>query len=472
MENKNIILMTDSYKVGHHLQYPENTEAVYSYFESRNGGKFSEVPFFGLQYILKKYLEGEVVTKENIDFAEAVFEKHFGNKKMFNKQGWMHIVEKHGGKLPVIIKAVPEGTVVPSSNVMMTVENTDPDCYWLTNYLETILSQTWYPSTVCALSLGVKKIISSALNESAESSAGLDFMLHDFGFRGVSSIESSGLGGAAHLVNFKGTDTLSGMLLASEYYFANLDSLAFSVAATEHSVMTSKGAEGEESIVSSLLNNFPTGILSVVADSYNIYNFVDNIVGKKFKDQILSRDGVFVIRPDSITPRHPTPEQEIVWILQSLWYNIGGTINSKGYKVINPKVRVLWGDGIDFDGIFKILESVVGEKFSAENIACFGMGGGLLQKINRDTQRFAFKSSAQKREGVWYEIYKDPKDESKKSKKGRLKLVSGSSGFQTIKESEPGKDLLEVVFENGEIKRLQTFDEIRGRVESSRSQKL
>jgi nicotinamide phosphoribosyltransferase len=458
--NKNICLTTDSYKLNHWNQYPAGTEKVYSYFECRKGAKFAETPFFGLQYIIKNHLEGVVVTREKIENAAKLCKAHFGSEKYFNREGWEYILNSYGGKLPVVIKAVEEGTVVPINNVLMTIENTDNKCFWLTNFLETILSQVWYSTTVAALSREVKVNIKEYLDLTSDGGL-LNFGLHDFGFRGASSWESAGIGGAAHLINFLGTDTVVAMEVAVNYYNADLNGLAFSVAATEHSVMTALGKNGEEQVVENLLNEYPTGILSVVSDSYDIYNFVSNIVGTKFKDRILDRDGVFVVRPDSITPTHPTPEEEMVWIMENLWANIGGTINSKGYKVINPKVRVLWGDGIDIDGIKKILYAVTKAGFATENIACFGMGGGLLQKVNRDTQRCAFKCSAQYRDGQWYDIQKNPKDVSKASKKGKLKLIKVDGEFETVGENDPGEDYLKVVFYDGVLLNEVDFATIR-----------
>lgn len=463
--SENIITKTDSYKVCHWNQYPKGTKYVYSYFESRNGAKFDKTLFFGLQYILKKHLEGTVVTQEKIDRAEQLFKNHFGNDHYFNKTGWEYILKNHKGRLPVKIKAVPEGTIVPVSNVLMTIENTDPNCYWLTNYLETILSQVWYPCTVATLSKETKNLIREYLHFTSDSKDGLNFMLHDFGYRGASSDETASIGGAAHLVNFMGTDTLCAMELAAHYYNASLESLAFSVAATEHSIMTARGEGGEEEIVQQLLSDYTKGILSVVADSYDIYNFVENIVGKKFKEQILSREGVFVVRPDSITPQHRTPEEEMVWIANSLWKSFGGKVNSKGFKVINPKIRILYGDGIDISGVDKILKNLADNKYSTENIATFGMGGGLLQKVNRDTQRFAFKSSAQKGlDGVWHDVFKNPKDQSKTSKKGRFRLIKSPQGkFETVDITDPREDVLKIVFLDGRVICQYNFDEIRSR---------
>lgn len=458
--NKNICLTTDSYKIAHWNQYPKGTEIVYSYFECRKGSKFAETPFFGLQYIIKNHLEGVVVTREKIENAAKLCKAHFGDEKYFNREGWEYILNSLGGKLPIVIKAVEEGTVVPINNVLMTVENTDSKCFWLTNYLESLLSQVWYPLTVAALSREVKVNIKEYLDLTSDGGL-LNFGLHDFGFRGASSYETAGIGGAAHLINFLGTDTVVAMEVAMNYYNANLDGLAYSVAATEHSVMTALGRDGEVAVVDNLLNEYPTGILSVVADSYDIYNFVDNIVGNQFKDRILARKGVFVVRPDSITPTHQTPEEEMVWIMESLWNNYGGTVNSKGYKLINPSVRVLWGDGIDLEGIKKILYAVTKGGFATENIACFGMGGGLLQKVNRDTQRCAFKSSAQYRNGQWYDIFKNPKDQSKASKKGKLKLTKVDGKFVTVGENDPGEDYLKVVFANGVLVKEIDFATVR-----------
>jgi nicotinamide phosphoribosyltransferase len=451
-----IILMTDSYKLTHYKQYPENTEAVYSYFESRKGAQFPFTVFFGLQYILD-HLQGVQVSWDSIRYAEEIVTAHLG-PGYFNRDGWEHILKEHGGELPLRITAVPEGSIIPTGNVLMTVENTDPACYWLTNYVETLLTHVWYGSTVATLSKWVKNQYESYLGATGDTS-GIDFMLHDFGFRGASSLETAGIGGAAHLVNFKGTDTLAALEVAIDYYDADLSSLAFSVPATEHSIMTSLGKFGEYKILDNILAAYPTGIVSVVADSYNIYKFTEAVI--KRKDQILNRDGRFVLRPDSITHDHPSAPELMMWIVRSLWDGFGGHENSKGYKVLDDHIRVIWGDGIDHNGIVSVLRHAKDAGFSADNFV-FGMGGGLLQKINRDTQRFAFKSSAQKRDGIWYDVSKAPLDASKASKAGRLKLVR-ENGYKTVRSEETGSkdDLLVPVFENGEILKRYTFDEIR-----------
>jgi nicotinamide phosphoribosyltransferase len=460
MNRNNIVLATDSYKLNHWNQYPKDTEAVYSYFESREGATFPYTVFFGLQSILKDYLEGAVVTMQDVEEAQKLATYHFGDASLFNYRGWEYIVQEHGGRLPLRIKAVEEGSVIPTGNVLMSVENTDPRCFWLTNQMESLLTHVWYPSTVATLSRATKNLIASFLDRTAGSREGLDFMLHDFGYRGAATHEAAEIGGLGHLINFLGTDTLPAMLLGVEHYNADLNTLAFSVPATEHSVMTAKGESGEFGVVDQLLEEYPNGILSVVADSYNIYKFVEN-VGTIWKDRILARDGRFVVRPDSVTREHPRPGDLVVWILNSLWNSIGGTENSKGFQVLNDKVRVLWGDGIDLHGINLILGATTVAGFSAENLV-FGMGGGLLQKVNRDTQRFAFKSSAQKRGGKWFDVWKDPIDSTKASKRGRLKLVKVGDEYLTMKVEDPAPTgLLKVVFEDGELKNQITFDQVR-----------
>jgi nicotinamide phosphoribosyltransferase len=303
----NIILLTDSYKVSHWRQYPPKAEHVYSYFESR-GGKWQDIVFFSLQYYLKRYLAGRVVTQDKIDEAEQIFSAHFGDKTLFNRSAWEYILKEHDGRLPVRIKAVPEGTPVPSFNVLMTVENTDPACYWLTNYLETLLVQVWYGSTVATQSREIRHLITKYLNRTGTSNLSIDdpvdtacaFKLHDFGFRGVSSVESAGIGGAAHLINFKGTDTLAGLLFAQKYY--NEPMAGFSIPAAEHSTITSWGQEHEVDALRNMLSQFPNGTVAVVSDSFNIFEACSDLWGGQLRDEVLMRNGTLVIRPDSGDP--------------------------------------------------------------------------------------------------------------------------------------------------------------------------
>lgn len=454
MNTNNIILMSDFYKITHWKQYPKDTQVVYSYLESR-GGEFDYTVFFGLQYFLKQYLQGVVVTKEMIDEAEQFCGKGFGTNTLFNRAGWERIVNVHGGKLPVRIKAVPEGKKINIKNVLMTMENTDEQLPWITNFLETLLLQVWYPITVATLSSNIKDIIQKFADETSDVGVS-PFHLNDFGARGCSSQETAGVGGMAHLVNFLGTDTMRGVQFAMKYY--NTDVCGHSVMATEHSTTTIYGRENEAEAYQRFLDECPTGILSVVSDSYNIYEAI-KMFGTKFKDQILARDGKFVVRPDSGDPVKMSVE-----VIELLWEYFGGTINSKGYKVLNPKVGMIYGDGINLKSINEILQHVKTSGFSVDCIV-FGQGGALLQGINRDSCKFAFKCCSAKRGGKWVDVYKDPiTDNGKKSKRGRLKLVKDEINFKTVNKNDDGEDILQIVFENGEIKKFYDFDQVRKNV--------
>lgn len=460
---KNLILLTDSYKIGAHWNmYPQDTQIVYSYFEARIGSKFPKTIFFGLQYLIKNFLEGIVITQEKIDEVADICKAHFGNETAFNKKSWEYILSQYSGRLPIRIKAVPEGSLVGVSNVLITIENTDEKCGWLTNYLESLISHIWYPIAVSSNVFEIKQTIKSFMEETSDNLDLLPFMLHGFGYRSYSSNEAAEIGSLAHLVHFKGTDDILSFASAKQFYNTDYNDLAYSVPASEHSVMSVYGQDGEEKIVGELLEKYPNGILSVVADTYDIYNFVSNIVGKKFKENIQNRKGIFVVRPDSITEKHPTKESLTLWIVQELEKIFGSSINSKGFKVLNNCVRVLYGDGCGHEDIKQILLTLKNSGYSTSNIATFGSGSGLVQKdLNRDTIRSAFKSSAQKRKGIWYDIQKKPLDSSKASKKGRLKLVKDGDSYSTVSESDPRPDVLVTVFENGVLLKEYTFAEVR-----------
>lgn len=463
MNTKNLILKTDSYKLTQWKQYLNGMSKVYSYLESR-GGAYQYTLFFGLQFILKQ-LEGVVVTMKDVEDADAFSKAHFGIN-LFNKAGWEYIVNVHGGKLPVRIKAVKEGTLVPTHNVLMTIENTDPKCYWLTNTLETMLMRIWYPITIATNSFYAKQTIANYLNKTANDLNSLSFKLHDFGYRGVSSEETAGIGGMAHLVNFMGTDTLAGIMFANEYYHAN-GMIGYSVPASEHSVACSFGKDREEEYFLNMLTQYPTGIVSIVSDTYDVFNFV-NTMSTKYKREILAREGTVVFRPDS-----GDPVDVNVKLINILWniFSEQGSITKNGYKLLPPQVRLIQGDGIDLNSLELILKTVTDLGFSAENWV-FGSGGGLLQKFDRDTLKFAIKASYGETTFdtivSGFTIQKDPITSSgKKSKAGQLKLVKSNldSGYFTVTSEHPhfetSKDEMELVFENGEIKRTQSFEEIR-----------
>jgi nicotinamide phosphoribosyltransferase len=467
MKTHNLLLLADAYKYSHHKLYLPGTTKIYSYLESR-GGAFPDTVFYGLQYFLNEYLRDEAFTKENVDEAEELLNGVFGRNDVFKRANFDYILKKHKGNLPVKIKAVAEGSVVPVHNVLMTIENTDPQCFWLTNFLETLLMQVWYPCTVATLSREVRKIVEAAFEETADDNAkaAIDFVLNDFGFRGVSSVESAGLGGSAHLLNFRGSDTVFASKLIREFYKTN-NTYGLSVPATEHSIMTLLGEGGEKKILEHVLTAYPEGILSCVSDSYNIFNTVENYWGGDLKEQILQRKGTLVIRPDS-----GDPTRTLLKVFDILFEKFGFTINKKGFRVLPPQVRVIQGDGIDLQSIPAIYKALKVNGISAENLV-LGMGGALLQKVNRDTQKFALKCSYAEINGQWVNVKKHPveMDENgelttsfKLSKAGRLKLIKMDDHYLTTDiYSNDYKDELETVFENGEVTKEYTFEEIRDR---------
>lgn len=456
MEKTNIALLTDAYKQTHWMQYPPGTQYIYSYFESR-GGRFDSTVFYGLQILLKKYLEGVVIDEAMVNEADEFCKKVFG-QDYFNREGWMHIVKEHGGRLPIKIKAVPEGTVVPNRNVLMTIENTDPKVPFITNFLETLLVQVWYGSTVATMSREIKRNIQSYASRAGEEVS--PFHLNDFGFRGASSVESAGIGGSAHLVNFLGTDNLEGIRYAMRYYNSNV--CGFSVMAAEHSTVTSYGKDFEYDAYKNIIKRAPDdATVAVVCDSYDAVKAISELFGRKLKNEILARGGKVVIRPDSGDPVKMSRKA-----LSILWDRFGGIRNSKGYRILNPKVGVIYGDYIGYDMINDILHAVVTEDMFAPSNIIFGMGGGLLQKVHRDTQSFALKCSAININGTWYDVFKQPAtDATKSSKRGRMRLsrTCYNCGFETFPLESGTQDELVTVFENGKITKEYTFEEVRTR---------
>ena len=462
----NLILLADAYKYSHHKLYYPGTTNIYSYMESR-GGKFDNTVFFGLQYYIKEFLEGPAFTQSDLDEAADFLPQVFGRDDVFDKANFQYILDKYDGKLPIRIKAVPEGVAVPVQNVLMTIENTDPKCFWLTNFLETLLMQLWYPITVATLSREVKKIVTGYFEETATPGveAGIDFVLNDFGFRGVSSVESAGLGGASHLVNFDGSDNLAASALARTYYNTKTV-FGKSIPATEHSICTLLGKDGELDIFKHVLQTFPTGLVACVSDSYDIFKACEEYWGENLKKEILERDGVLVIRPDS-----GDPIKTLLAIFNILFEKFGFVTNDKGYKVLPPQVRVIQGDGVNYDAIKDMYEALKQAGISAENLV-LGMGGALLQKLDRDTQKFAIKCSHAVVNNKNVIVQKSPTEMDKdgnitpsfkKSKSGRLKLVINDGEYKTVQENEfPAlKDELVTIFENGELKTEWKFEEIR-----------
>lgn len=431
---RNLILDTDSYKTSHYRAYPPGTTSMFSYFESR-GGRYDATVFFGLQYLLKEHLEGPTITHwcvlEARDFCKA-------HGVPFNTLGWHRIVDL--GYLPVRIRAVPEGTVVPVHTPLFTVESTDPETFWIVSWLETMLVRLWYPITVATQSYNIRKTILRYLEKTSDPGA-IDFKLHDFGGRGVTCREQAGIGGMAHLTSFKGSDTIQGVRFANQYY--NSPMSGFSIPAAEHSTVTMWGKNGEEAAYRHMIKEFgkPGALVACVSDSYDYWHALDLWTGPLL-DEVKASGATLVIRPDS-----GDPADVVLKTLQHLEMAVGCEKNSKGYKVLPPYFRVIQGDGVNEDSIEDVLHTIKCEGYSADNVT-FGMGGALLQQMNRDTQKAAFKCSSAIVDGVEIDVFKSPVDDpGKASKAGRL--------------DHPG---LRTVFENGKILIDDDFETVRGRL--------
>jgi nicotinamide phosphoribosyltransferase len=455
----NPIWKSDSYKLDHWSQYPPDTWHIYSHLMAR-GGFFRHTMFFGLQGILKENFIGEVFNKADIDEARMLSYQHFGDDKIFNYDGWTRLLEKHGGKLPLCIRAVAEGTVVPNRNVLMTIENTDKEFPWLTNWAETILLQTWYPISVATLSFEIKQAIGKDLVRTGNPDL-LPFKLHDFGFRGVSSPQTAAIGGAAHLVNFKGTDTLAAIQYLQQFYGAS-EMPAFSIPAMEHSTVTSWGKDHEVDAYRNMMRRHPKGLLACVVDSYDTHHAVANLFGGELRENVLRRDGTVVLRPDSGDPTVVLED-----IFNQVAEKFGFETNSKGYKVLPAQVRAIQGDGVNYQNILRINSHLTRASWSMDNWG-YGMGGALLQQLNRDTFRMAIKCSAINRNGDWQPVFKDPKtDPSKASIGGRLSLVDrsvdGNGDFVTVSEPSAYGNVLQTVFEDGELKIETNLEDVRER---------
>jgi nicotinamide phosphoribosyltransferase len=471
MNNKvSLIIMSDSYKYSHFKLFPQGTEINNSYIESRGveleSGlpKDTEITFFGLQAYIQEYLT-KPITMEDIDEAEKLITAH---GLPFNRVDWETIVNEFEGLPPIYIEALPEGTVVKPGVAMVQVRNTDPRFAWLASFMETaILRAVWYPTTVATVSREAKKIIKKFLDDTADTTEGLPFKLHDFGARGVSSSETAMLGGMAHLVNFMGTDTVEALIGAMRYYGAT-GPVGFSIPASEHSTITSWGKENEVKAYENMLDVFakPGAILACVSDSYDIYKSVSEL-WPSLKDKIVASGATLVIRPDS-----GDPVTVVTKIMEILAEKFGYTVNSKGFKVLN-NVRVIQGDGINVQEIKRILYSMKMLEFSADNIA-FGMGGALLQKVNRDTLKFAMKTNAVRVNGEWRDVFKHPVDsEFKKSKAGVLTTILRNGEYITLRADDVPYDAnepnqMQPVFSWDGFEKTQTFftfDEVRTRAE-------
>lgn len=520
--NENLLMMTDAYKMYHMRGYKEGTTKVYSYLCARSNKMYTEALFFGLQPYIKLLEKG--VSKQDAEEFLSYYTQIIGT------QPHEDVVEKINalvdlGYIPLEIKAVPEGTIIDNKNVLATVTNTDPRFPWVVGFFESLLLKVCNTTTVATKSLQFKRLVTEYTKETSDSDFLIPFLVHDFGYRGVSSEASAELCGAAHLVNFCGTDTISAVKFLKENY-AGDGLIGASVPATEHSLHCSFGpsAENEIEYVTRQMELNPTGIMSVVSDAFDYWRMLTQTL-PAVKDKILERDGKYVVRPDSGDPKkilcgtisavkyesvqkaidsikemrsprsfiaevdnlfyeidyhvnmsgefsfssikiNPTPEQKGTFrILDELF---GSRINSKGYKELNPKIGVIYGDGMYYERFKDILDTMKEMGFANTNLVV-GIGGLLLQQHNRDDLGFAFKATYAEIEGVGTELYKDPAtDPGKKSHKGLMQLLREpyTGIYVTMDQSTPEEEQrgeLVTVFKNGKTVKEYTLQEIRER---------
>jgi len=478
----NPLLLTDGYKLGHKEQYPLGTTLVYSNWTPRKSRVegIDEVVFFGLQFFIKEYL----IKQFNEYFfnqpkAQVTAEyKRYVDNYLGVDYDVSHIEALHDLEyLPIEIKAIAEGSSVPLRVPMFTVANTLPEFFWLTNYLETLLSNVvWQPCTSATIAKRYRKILDQfALETDPENMDFVNWQGHDFSMRGMSGTESAILSGMGHALSFSGSDTLPVAKALESYYNTDVtkELVIGSVNATEHSVMCAGRKDDEIETFRRLLNTYPTGILSVVSDTWDLWKVLTEYL-PVLKEQILSRDGKLVIRPDSGNPvdiicgcKHENPRIS-KGVIELLWDEFGGTINQQGYKVLNPKIGAIYGDSITIERAIQICERLKAKGFATTNIV-LGIGSFTYQYNTRDTFGFAMKATYVEVNGIGREIFKDPitDDGTKKSAKGLITLfeVDGIINLKDqVSESEEQQGLLKTVFKNGELIVDDSLEAIRKRI--------
>lgn len=499
MKPFNPLLLTDFYKIGHPFQYPKGTTMVYSNLTARKSRipGIDKVIFFGLQYFIKEYLikqfnEGffDRPKEEVIEEYKRVVANTIGHLPSYE-----HIEKLHDlGYLPVRIKALPEGSKVPIRVAMLTIQNTHPDFAWLTNFLESLMSAIlWLPITAATIAYEYKKLFTKYLSETLGDTDFVQWMGHDFSFRGMGGLEAAILSGMGHLLSFIGTDTIPAILALEKYYGADIEKelVGASVPATEHSVMCAgTGVEGEfETFKRLITQTYPSGIVSIVSDTFDLWQVL-TVFMPTLKDEIMARNGKVVIRPDSgdpvdiicgtYQPHHADyasriqPEHK--GVIELLWDTFGGTIVN-GYKVLDPHVGAIYGDSITLERAKRISERLIAKGFAP--ILVYGIGSFTYQYNTRDTFGMAVKATAIKHDGNLVEIFKDPvtDDGTKKSAKGFIQVrevlepdSKGNFHHKTYEmvdqqpEAEEKFGQLRTIFCNGVLVEETTLSEIRNRL--------
>ena len=483
----NPLLLTDGYKVDHRRQYPKETTLVYSNWTPRKSRieGIEEVTFFGLQYFIKKYILEEFQNNFFSRPKEEVineYARRINNYLGENNVGTDHIAALHDlGYIPMVIKALPEGVSVPIKVPMFTMYNTLPEFFWLTNYFETMVSATvWMPCNSATLARRYRKILDRYAAETSSVPEFVDWQGHDFSMRGMAGLEAVLISAAGHLLSFTGSDTIPAVDFLEKYYNANSSQelVGGSVAATEHSVMSMGTNSGEQETFKRLITEvYPNGIVSVVSDTWDLWKVLVEYI-PNLKDEILSRDGKVVIRPDSGDPvkiicgdANSKDIKVRKGVVELLWDTFGGQINDKGYKELDSHVGAIYGDSITIDRAKQICEELKQKGFASTNVV-LGIGSFTYQYNTRDTFGFAMKATYGEVAGEGREIYKDPitDDGTKKSARGLIKIIKEDRQYKMIDRvtwAEEKEGELREVFRDGKILIDQSLEDIRKQVKSS-----
>lgn len=477
----NPLLLTDGYKVDHRRQYPDGTTLVYSNWTPRKSRieNVEEVVFFGLQYFIKKYIIQdfeEYFFKQPKEEVIKKYSRRINNYLGENQVGTKHIEDLHDlGYIPMVFKALPEGSSVPIRVPMFTMFNTKPEFFWLTNYFETLLSAViWMPCTSATIAKQYRKILDKYASETSSVPEFVDWQAHDFSMRGMAGIEASITSAAGHLLSFTGTDNIPAIDFFEEYYNANSDNelIGGSVPATEHSVMCMGTTEGEFETFKRLITEvYPKGIVSIVSDTWDLWKVLTNYL-PRLKEEISGRDGKVVVRPDSGDPililcgnPNGKSEEERKGVVELLWETFGGSTNDKGYKELIPQIGAIYGDSITVERATQICENLKKKGFASTNVV-LGIGSFTYQYNTRDTFGFAMKATYGEVNGEGRAIFKDPitDDGTKKSAKGLMKIELENRTFKltdNVSWEEESKGELKEIFRDGKLLVDVSLSEIR-----------
>lgn len=469
----NTLHLTDGYKVDHRNQYPKGTELVYSNWTPRKSrvDGIDHIVFFGLQYFIKKYVI-EDFEKNFFNRPKAEVVKEY-KRRITNYLGpdaitYEHVEELHDlGYLPVEFKALPEGILVPIRTPMFTVRNTKPEFFWLTNFMETLISCVlWLPCTSATTAFQYRRILNHYVNKTGGDQEFVQWQGHDFSFRGMAGVEAAMMSGDGHLLCFSGTDTIPAIDFLEQYYNADSDKelVGGSVPATEHSVMCMGTEDGEINTFRRLINDvYPAGIVSIVSDTWDYWEVVTSFI-PKMKEEILARNGKVVIRPDSGDPvliicgdpNAPAGSPEHKGSVECLWETFGGTVSPQGFKLLDPHIGLIYGDSITIERCKEICQRLENKGFASTNVV-FGIGSYTYQYVTRDTFGFAMKATYGEVNGEGREIFKNPKtdDGTKKSAKGMIR-IDGENNVITgwadqVSYEEESKGMLKTVYKDGKL---------------------